>query len=355
MRRPSELGLSVLLFAALGAGCEARVLAEVPNATALAEGAPVEAGLAAAPALLAPSPPDAPEPARSTSVGSPSNGRLEGGVLLPAVGPGFRRHPEKTEARSYGTAELVATLQAAAREVAEAFPGGEMVVGELGFVAGGEISGHGSHQAGRDADVMFALLDAEGRPLPGALIPLDPEGRGTDFRDLANPADDLPVMLDVARTWRFIAALLDAEATAPVQRLFIAEHLRELLLRHARASGAPALVVARFEAVTCQPAFPHDDHLHVRVFCSAEDLALGCADVPPLYPWQRDRLAAAGQEPHVVPARRTARARVTTHADTDAWVRAEAAKGALHQDVVEFLERRKRWRRQPHPGREWCR
>ena len=46
-------------------------------------------------------------------------------------------------------------------------------------------------------------------------------------------------------------------------------------------------------------SLPHDDHMHIRVFCTAEDVSAGCEDTHPIYPRHRARLADAGVEPGV--------------------------------------------------------
>lgn len=309
-----------------------------------------------------PEPPSEPEvlslPAStSTSIGHPTSGRLEGGVALPLQAPGLLFNPSKDPGSRYGTVELVAGLVRAAGTVERASPGAPLTVGDLAREGGGEISGHASHRTGRDVDVLFHLRhdDAEGAPfVPSKAIPLDPDGRGTDYVDLADPTDDVPVRLDAERTWSFVAALLADEAAA-VQRIFVVEHVRSALLDEARRVGAPQDIVERFAEVTCQPRFPHDDHMHIRVFCSPEDVAAGCEDTQPLYPWRKQALAAAGVKPVI--SRRSgdedAKPKSKPKLKTLAQARAEA--GPMHEDVVEFLDRRAAWAKQPHPGRRWCR
>lgn len=292
--------------------------------------------------------------AQSRSLGQPPVGRLEGGLQLPDELPGLRRHPNKHPEAGYGTAELVTGLaRAGAALVAEFGADTWTVIGDLSMQGGGDIVGHGSHQSGRDVDVMFHLLDAEDQPFPGHPIPLDLEGRGTDYRDLTTAADDIAVRIDLPRTWSFVAALL-ADPELHVQRILVAEHLRNMLLKYARGRGAASEIVEIFEAVTCQPKFPHDDHMHIRVFCSPEDRTAGCEDLWPIYPWHVSHLRAAGVEGEIEAAEVTRRkkpAAVTSHAKA----RAKAEKsGPLHADVVDFLERRRAWQNPPHPGRPYC-
>jgi penicillin-insensitive murein endopeptidase len=286
-------------------------------------------------------------PEATASIGSPADGQLRGGVALPLRGPGFRFQPGKNG--RHGAVELVTALLRAAAAVEAAHPGGLATIGELSLPEGGPIAGHGSHQAGRDVDVLFYLLGADGAPIPSKAIPLDPAGQGADYGDLLDPTDDQPVRIDLVRTWAFVEALLQA-AGDDLQRIFVVEHIRGLLLAEAERAGAAPELRERFAAVTCQPGFPHDDHLHIRFFCAADDIAAGCTELDPIYPWQHERLAALGLAPVKAAARRAAaRPKLTTHEE------ARAKAGPMHQDVIDFLDRRRAWIRQPHPRRPYCR
>lgn len=282
----------------------------------------------------------------STSIGGPNAGRLEGGLPLPASAPGLLSNPRRPNETAYwGTVEMIRMLVRAAAVVDRELPGGTLYVNDIGFREGGTIPHHGSHTAGRDVDVLFYLLDAPGgAPRPGIGAPIGPDGMGTDFGDLVDPADDVDVWLDVPRTWRFVQAILEDEE-ALVQRIFVVEHVRALLLAHAEAISAPEPVRTRFADVTCQPSYPHDDHLHVRLFCTSEDLGAGCADGPPMYPWRSAQLRAAGVEP--VFAERTPRRRRAREP--------EAEEPPMHERVRAFLDLRETWEEQPHPGRPYCR
>jgi penicillin-insensitive murein endopeptidase len=291
-----------------------------------------------------------PSASSSTSIGSPTNGRLEGGVPLPLLGPGFRYNDRRSRDARYGTVETVRAIARAASFVRDDLPGSELLVNDIGLVQGGRISHHGSHRAGRDADILFFLLGDDGKPIESVGAPLDPEGIGFDYKDLSLPEDDLRVHFDAARTWRFVQALL-ADRESPVQRIFVVEHLRARLLAEAERSGAPAALVTRFADVSCQPGYPHDDHLHVRWYCSVEDLRAGCEDLPPLYPWRAAALEAEGQKPVMTSKTRSEEpAPVVTQEEAARTV----AKASPHADVVAFLKRRKAWEKQPHPGRPYC-
>jgi penicillin-insensitive murein DD-endopeptidase len=292
-----------------------------------------------------------PAASSSTSIGSPTNGHLAGGVPLPLTGTGFRHNDRRSRDARYGTVEAVTAIVQAAAVVARELPGSELLVNDLGLPRGGPISHHGSHRAGRDADILFYLLDDAGAPLASVGAPIDPDGIGFDYKDLSDPSDDVRVHFDAARTWRFVQALLE-QPDSEVQRIFVVEHLRTRLLAEAERSHAPAQLLARFADLSCQPGYPHDDHLHVRWFCSPEDLTAGCEDAAPLYPFRAAQLAAAHVKP-VMAARSKSEepAAVVTQADAERAVVAAAP----HADVLAFLKRRKAWEKQPHPGRPYCR
>ncbi len=302
-------------------------------------------------------------PSDSTSIGAANEGRLERGVALPDSGPGFIHNPRRPPEARFGTVEMVQALVAAAAVVNDAMPGSTLVINDLGYAAGGPIVQHGSHQGGRDVDVLFYALDRAGQPMPAVGVPLEPNGKGWDFKDLANPSDDVRVAIDLPRTWRFVHALLAAHGDH-VQRIFIVEHLRTLLLAQAQKARAPKRIVQRFEEVTCQPATPHDDHMHIRFFCSADDIAAGCYDTYPMYPWRNQWLRKQGTRPAMVGAwpeyqarmkarREAADARTTDNEESHAQDVVEGAR--WHTRVKQFLERRKAWEDEPHPGRTYCR
>lgn len=373
MRHPFPLLVSFVVFAPLTAGCRSE-----PTLHARAAESPPPAQVVAAPANAPEAPPAPvaepdpkpvaePEPARvetepapaaepaadSVSLGYPNDGELENGVQLPLETPALRFNPNRRSTARYATREVLEAIVHAAQVVHDTLPGGRLTVNDLSLEGGGPIVHHGSHRNGRDADILFYLLDDAGEPIESVGAPLDPEGYGHDYKDLSIAEDDVRVHLDAARTWRFLQALLSDER-AQVQRIFVVEHVRSMLLAEAERQKAPAAVVERFSHVSCQPGFPHDDHLHIRWFCDPDDIALGCEDMPPIYPRHRAWLAERGKQP--VPAvrdRKPPPAKVFGHAEARNKARKKA--GSLHPDVRAFLERRKAWLPAPHPGRRYCR
>jgi penicillin-insensitive murein endopeptidase len=332
-----------------------------PSAPA-ASSAPAAPVTAAAAVVVEPAPAEPDEATRvlalegshSTSLGSPSHGTLQGGVRFPDSGPGFVHNPKRPDEARYGSVELVQLIMKAAAVVGREMPGVPLVVQDLGLESGGPIHQHGSHESGRDADILYYSFDEKGEPLQSVGVPIDPKGKGFDFKDITIPDDDQPVSLDAARTWRYLQALIEIGGDS-VQRIFMVEHVRSMLLAQAEKVHAPAAIRERFADLTCQPDTPHDDHFHLRLFCSNEDIAQGCLDKPPLYPWHIAALKALGLTAQLESAqwRREGREGREQRVTTPAQARKRA--GPMHAKVRRFLKEREAWLKQPHPGREYCR
>jgi penicillin-insensitive murein endopeptidase len=287
----------------------------------------------------------------SSSIGTPVEGRIEGGVPLPLHGPGFRFNPAKRPERRHGTVELVQALVRASAVVHEELPGNPVTISDISMPDGGDIVGHASHRSGRDVDVYFYLLTADEQPFPAKAIPLEPDGTGHEYGDLAIAEDDVEVRLDVPRTWKFMEALV-SDPDARINHILVAEHIRTLLLKHAEKIGAPEAARTRFGHLTCQPRFPHDDHVHIRFFCSADDIEAGCEDTRPIYPWHQAHLDDAGVQVRIAGKRKSAGPKLTS---VKAARKKAAAGIEMHQDVIAFLDRRETWAKKPRSGRKYCR
>jgi penicillin-insensitive murein DD-endopeptidase len=289
----------------------------------------------------------------STSLGGPSNGHVRGAIALPDRGPGFYHNTTRPERARFGTVELVQAIVRAAAIVDNDLPGSSLTVNDLGLFEGGPIAQHGSHQAGRDADILYYSQDAHGEPIPSVGVPIDPQGLGVDFKNLLDPKDDQPIALDVRRTWHFVAALLTLTEDT-VQRIFVVEHVRSMLLAEAARVHAPKPLIARFADITCQPEAPHDDHLHVRLFCTPEDMAQGCRDASPIYPFRAQALKALGLKPLLASPLQSRAERDAVAARTTSPAQARKRAGPMHALVLKFLAEREAWRKRPSPGRPYC-
>jgi murein endopeptidase len=249
MDRSSATG-RVLLRAALAAGLAA--LATAKSASAEPPAGPVEA--------------------RPASIGAPMDGALSRGAVLPRRGAGFAVM-QKTLARRarFGTAELVRLVEDAAAAVRRRERGAPLMVADLSQRRGGPFEHHGSHQSGRDVDFAFFMRDAKGAAAaPADFVAFDRNGYSVD--------PPMAFRFDAARNWTLVAALL-ASTKAEIQWIFVADHLKRILLEQARRTGASSTLVARAERALRQPGpKSHWDHFHVRVRCPAGD-GEACRDV----------------------------------------------------------------------------
>lgn len=168
----------------------------------------------------------------STTVGTPSDGRLIRGVRLPVEGQRFfswdpvhKRSPNRWW-RRYATDRLVRVLLRVSARFGAAHPRApRLAIGDLSRPRGGDFGrrfgpvGHVSHQNGLDADVYLPRLDGRERA---------PRTPGQVDRGLAQH-------------------LVDAFVRAGAQRILVGPS--------SGLTGPPAVV---------QPWPGHEDHLHVR-------------------------------------------------------------------------------------------
>jgi penicillin-insensitive murein endopeptidase len=153
-------------------------------------------------------------------------------------------------------------LEHAAEAVDRRFPGSILLVGDLSRREGGALSGHVSHESGRDADVGFYYTDERGRSVrTPRLLAVAPSGAVPYAAGLR---------FDEARNWTLIASLLRG-TDALVQSIFVADYVERRLLDYARRQGIGSELVDRAAKAMRQPSgSPHDDHFHVRIACPRE-------------------------------------------------------------------------------------
>lgn len=220
----------------------------------------------------------------SQSVGDANHGLVHRPAVLASTGPGWVVPPQwHDRGFLYGTEELVGALRRAAETMEQRFETGfPLAIADLSARRGGPSRWHRSHQSGRDVDLIFYSVDTRGRSLAPPqtdMVAYDGDGAARDGS---------PRYFDWARNWALIEALL-SDPTIRVQWVFVSEALRQRLLLHAETVGRPAWVRAYAARLMWQPSdsAPHDDHFHVRVYCSRGDRHLGCVDKGPV--WQHEK------------------------------------------------------------------
>ena len=210
---------------------------------------------------------------QSASAGRPSHGRLQGAARF-LDSEAARIMPLRHAARCirFATARLVLAIAHTAERVQALIPNSPALgVGDLSRASGGPISPYSrSHQSGRDADLAFYARDVSGAPVAA-----------TDLHAYSDKlvSNDGSLHFDVERNWQMVAGLLE-DASIHVQWLFVTPAIAHALVAEGERVGAPSALLARATAVLHQPsdARPHNDHMHVRILCEADERRLGCLD-----------------------------------------------------------------------------
>ncbi len=190
----------------------------------------------------------------SESIGAPNRGSLERGERLPNH-PGF---VVRDRNRAWGTLETILWMQDAFDHLRARFPGAPRVrVHDISRRRGGPMTGHRSHQSGRDVDLAYYQRRCGGRPCV--------------FRNL-RPQD-----LDANRQWALFEHWLKNDQ---VDAIFMDYSLQEPLYRAARRAGYSRAQLSRWIQYPRGPSFPHGivrhfrkhrDHAHVRFTCPETD------------------------------------------------------------------------------------
>jgi penicillin-insensitive murein DD-endopeptidase len=220
-------------------------------------------------------------PGYSGAVGAPGAGVQTDGVELPLNGPGFVRfRPQGTN--HFGRPRLVAALTRIAAELsADSREAPPLVIGDLSARYGGKIDGHQSHRTGRDVDILFYFVTPAGaRVTAPGFVHVGDDG-------LARVHDTGDVLrFDVEQQWRLVRALVDAPEIG-VQFMFVSRTIEALLVEYALARGEPLERVLRAQSVMLEPgdSMSHDDHVHLRIACSREEMEQGCVGGGPYWEW----------------------------------------------------------------------
>jgi penicillin-insensitive murein endopeptidase len=212
----------------------------------------------------------------SISMGKAHQGYLVDGVRMPDAGEGFvTKEIWRARGNRYGTDELVDLLTGVSRRMHARWKE-RIGIADLSHAGGGPVrTWHASHQSGRDVDLLYYVRDKQGNPVePDKMVQFDEQGRARDSSGYT---------VDVSRMWQLIREFLLAPE-APVQFLFLYEPLTKRVIEHAQKIGEPDALVQRARKALRQPgsAAPHDDHMHVRIFCPTADKAYGCIDTGPM-------------------------------------------------------------------------
>lgn len=230
----------------------------------------------------------------SVSTGHSNRGRVRSPSRVPVRGRGYVMGQRWRERNfRYGTDELVEAVVRAAGRVRSRDRRAKLGIADFSSKKGGRSPYHKSHHSGRDVDLLFYTTDARGKPLAPAneMIKFDADGKpvvGRRQKD-AYTTDGWELRrFDTKRNWQLVEALL-TDPSIRVQWVFVSNALKFRMLRHARRKHRPTWIVEYASVVLRQPgdSAPHDDHFHVRVYCSRSDRFRGCLDRGAI--WQHEK------------------------------------------------------------------
>jgi penicillin-insensitive murein DD-endopeptidase len=262
----------------------------------------------------------------SISCGAANRGALAGARAIPDSGEGYVA-PEPWRARGlrYATDELVGLIERAAARVAREYDGALVGVADLSAAQGGAVARHASHQSGRDADLIYYAIDRDGDPFPPdrhmAYYGADGRSVSAEAPEPAGRIDER--YFDLQRNWALIAALV-TDPDVRVYRIFVSTRVRDWLLAYASAAAMPPDLVARVRSVlsTARDTGTHQDHMHLRIACSADDVAAGRCSDETAAPPRRRRGKRRGR--HRPPPARKWYAHIRCGTDSDAVAGADA-------------------------------
>jgi penicillin-insensitive murein DD-endopeptidase len=214
----------------------------------------------------------APYTVMSLSVGAPGAGwQLRAKKLNPSPSLIIK---DGSEENVFALPALILMLGRTAKQMVQNVQSEPLLVGDLSAEHGGPLYGHHSHQSGRDADVGFFALDAEGKPLRMS--------RFVAYSGDGKARDQSGARFDDYRNWLMVLTWLKDER-ADIQYVFVSTPLRKRLLDFASARPEYAPYVEEVSQFLLQPpnADPHDDHFHVRIACPKSNEGL-CRDYGPV-------------------------------------------------------------------------
>jgi hypothetical protein len=231
------------------------------------------------------------------SVGYPSAGTLFDGRQFPPGDGYILRHPD----RAWATQNTIEHVQRAFAQLKKRYPNARrLFIGDMSWRTGGRMSGHRSHQSGRDIDVFFYRkrgmrnrapdnsLNSESTdslgPEPFEESPTEYEmskgnfGHGKrrlDYRKKMKKQIQLGALLE------FIIAICEThEEPSGVEWIMLDYIVQEWLVSYGEKKGVDAARLTTIFQVPHGPAahsgivrhYPgHMDHLHIRFKCPPSD------------------------------------------------------------------------------------
>lgn len=219
-------------------------------------------------------------------------GMLYEGAELPVRGDGHWIPPTwASRGLNFGVDEMVSTVVYAGRTIKLQDSRLELGVGDISRAHGGRSPWHRSHQTGRDVDFLFLLKDKAGNPVRNTQM----RKHDASGAELVAKGKRPQVFFDERANWFLVEALI-TNPVAEIQYIFVQNDLRQLMLDYAAQSGVSQALLERAAQTLKQPgdSAPHNDHMHVRIYCPRDDVDAGCVDFGQMR-WHKKDLKYGGR------------------------------------------------------------
>jgi len=215
----------------------------------------------------------------SVSCGSTNRGALYDAAMLPTRGHGFvMAEPWRSRGTRFGTVELVQLIEQSSAEVATLFKGSQLSVADMSHEQGGPLKMHRSHQSGRDVDLIYYAMDADGEPFypDSHMAYYTREGQATHAKS-PRRVENIPVRyFDLKRNWALVRSMM-RNPDVHVAHIFVSPRVKRWLLTYAAHISEDKETIKRATKVLHAPrdVKGHNDHMHVRIGCAEEDIEAG--------------------------------------------------------------------------------
>ena len=217
-------------------------------------------------------------PRGSLSVGRTNGGAIRNAAEVPLQGPGYAFFSNIQERKSnFATREMALLIPRVALAVRREYRGAVLGIGNISVEEGGPIGQSVSHRSGRDVDLGMYAFDRRGRRVNlRAFRKFERDGWDRQHK----------YRFDTQRNLALMVALL-TDSKVEVQWIFVAEWLKVRLIAEAWEQAVDPAIIDRMESILHQPgdSNPHQDHYHVRIYCSVDDRRHGCIERGPIWDW----------------------------------------------------------------------
>jgi|GEM_PF-3169464 len=229
---------------------------------------------------------DAPLAGPAQSLYYYDRGSLQNGTEIEDEGKGFikifRDRDEATGGRGWGTRTMIALIKRMAANFAELNPGSERLqIADIARKHGGKI-GHGSHQNGLDADIVYIRKNHKEQPSLGNF---GKNGFAEEFvirtskvrefhdlygnlRKIRSSVSSPSTNFDTASNFQLIKMFHDS---GNVKVYFMDRVLVREMFKYAESKNLSKDPEVQAMLMKLDPQASHADHFHVRLWCQSGD------------------------------------------------------------------------------------